>query len=93
MSTVSLCIATYRRQERLAAVLDDLTRQTRPPDEVVVVDNGSTDASVDVALVSGGRVVEEPRPGYGSALLAGMALVGSLIVAATLLRRPSLLTA
>jgi succinoglycan biosynthesis protein ExoM len=39
MSTVSLCIATYRRQERLAAVLQDLTRQTRLPDEVVVVDN------------------------------------------------------
>jgi succinoglycan biosynthesis protein ExoM len=39
MSTVSVCIATYRRAERLAAVLDDLTRLTRLPDEVVVVDN------------------------------------------------------
>jgi succinoglycan biosynthesis protein ExoM len=39
MSTVSLCIATYRRPERLAAVLDDLTQQRRLPDEVVVVDN------------------------------------------------------
>ena len=39
MSTISVCIATYRRAERLAAVLDDLTRQTRVPDEVVVVDN------------------------------------------------------
>jgi succinoglycan biosynthesis protein ExoM len=39
MRTVSVCIATYRRAERLAAVLDDLTRQTRLPDEVVVVDN------------------------------------------------------
>jgi succinoglycan biosynthesis protein ExoM len=42
MSTVSLCIATYRRPERLAAVLEDLTRQTRLPDEVVVVDNDAT---------------------------------------------------
>lgn len=39
MSTVSLCIATYRRTERLAAVLADVARQSRPPDEVVVVDN------------------------------------------------------
>lgn len=39
MSTVSLCIATYRRPERLACVLEDLTQQTRLPDEVVVVDN------------------------------------------------------
>jgi len=39
MSTVSLCIATYRRPERLAAVLDDLAQQQRLPDEVVIVDN------------------------------------------------------
>jgi hypothetical protein len=39
--------------------------------EVVVVDNGSTDASAQVAMASGGRVVEEAVPGYGSALLAG----------------------
>jgi succinoglycan biosynthesis protein ExoM len=48
MSTVSVCIATYRRAERLAAVLDDLTRQTRLPDEVVVVDN---DAAASARLV------------------------------------------
>lgn len=35
----SVCIATYRRQERLAALLDDLLQQELPPDEVVVVDN------------------------------------------------------
>jgi succinoglycan biosynthesis protein ExoM len=45
MSTVSLCIATYRRPERLAAVLDDLTRQTRVPDEVVVVDNDAAESA------------------------------------------------
>lgn len=39
MSTVSLCIATYRRPDRLAAVLEDLTHQIRVPEEVVVVDN------------------------------------------------------
>lgn len=36
---VSLCIATYRRPERLAALLDDLIAQKRWPDDVVVVDN------------------------------------------------------
>ncbi|HEY3659480.1 MAG TPA: glycosyltransferase family 2 protein [Steroidobacteraceae bacterium] len=52
MNTVSLCIATYRRPERLAVVLDDLTRQTRPPDEVVVVDNDAAGSA---------RVVVEQR--------------------------------
>jgi succinoglycan biosynthesis protein ExoM len=37
--TISVCIATYRRLDRLAAVLDDLSRQTLVPMEVVVVDN------------------------------------------------------
>jgi succinoglycan biosynthesis protein ExoM len=54
MNTVSLCIATYCRPERLAAVLDDLTRQTRPPDEIVVVDNdpaGSARVVVEQRLI------------------------------------------
>jgi succinoglycan biosynthesis protein ExoM len=38
---VSVCIATYRRSDRLRAVLADLARQARPPDQVVVVDNDS----------------------------------------------------
>lgn len=36
---ISICIATYRRPERLAALLDDLVAQQRAPQEVVVVDN------------------------------------------------------
>jgi succinoglycan biosynthesis protein ExoM len=36
---VSICIATYRRPERLAALLEDLARQRRLPEQVVVVDN------------------------------------------------------
>jgi len=36
---LSVCIATYRRNERLAEVLDDLRKQTLLPDQVVVVDN------------------------------------------------------
>jgi succinoglycan biosynthesis protein ExoM len=36
---VSVCLATYMRNERLAAVLADLGQQDRPPQQVVVVDN------------------------------------------------------
>ena len=39
--------------------------------EVVVVDNGSTDRSAEVARAAGARVVEEPRRGYGSAYRRG----------------------
>jgi succinoglycan biosynthesis protein ExoM len=53
---VSVCIATHRRMDRLAAVLDDLVRQERLPDEVVVVDNdasGSARTVVEQRLAAG----------------------------------------
>ena len=39
--------------------------------EVIVVDNGSTDNTADMAASAGARVIFEPRAGYGSACLAG----------------------
>jgi glycosyltransferase involved in cell wall biosynthesis len=49
--------------------------------EVVVVDNGSTDGSGQLAAEAGARVVVEPRRGYGSAYLAGFeAARGSFIL-------------
>ncbi|MGA2862773.1 MAG: hypothetical protein ABSF31_13620 [Steroidobacteraceae bacterium] len=35
---VSVCVVTHRRVERLHAVLQDLARQRRLPEQVVVVD-------------------------------------------------------
>jgi hypothetical protein len=43
------------------------------PGEVVVADNDSEDASAELAVGAGARVVHEPRRGYGSAYLAGFA--------------------
>jgi glycosyltransferase involved in cell wall biosynthesis len=43
------------------------------PGEVIVVDNGSTDRSVELAEQAGARVVYEHRRGYGSAYLRGLA--------------------
>ncbi|HXI03632.1 MAG TPA: glycosyltransferase family 2 protein [Candidatus Saccharimonadales bacterium] len=39
--------------------------------EVLVVDNGSSDRSAQVAASEGAHVIHEPRRGYGAALLAG----------------------
>ncbi|MGH8020296.1 MAG: glycosyltransferase family 2 protein [Opitutaceae bacterium] len=42
------------------------------PGEVIVADNGSTDASREVATAQGARVVTAEAKGYGSALMAGI---------------------
>jgi len=53
---LSVCIATYRRNDRLAEVLGDLRQQTLLPDQVVVVDNDSAGGARPVieALRAGG---------------------------------------
>ncbi|CAM3872585.1 glycosyltransferase family 2 protein [Smaragdicoccus niigatensis] len=53
-----------------------------PPEySVIVVDNGSTDATAEVATAWGARVVHEPQPGYGAAVLAGIATVTTPLTA------------
>ncbi len=49
--------------------------------EVVVVDNGSTDGTADVARSFGARVVAESRPGYGAAVHAGVEAATTDLVA------------
>ncbi|MEA3162070.1 MAG: succinoglycan biosynthesis protein ExoM [Gammaproteobacteria bacterium] len=44
-SQVTVCMATFKRNERLRAVLDDLARQDRLPNRIVVVDNDPAGAA------------------------------------------------
>jgi len=51
--------------------------------EVVVADNGSTDKSVEIALVLGARIVHQSVRGYGAALMQGIeAARGQFVVIA-----------
>lgn len=47
----------------------------------IVVDNGSTDGSADVALALGATVVSEPRRGFGAAVHAGIVAAEADVVA------------
>jgi glycosyltransferase involved in cell wall biosynthesis len=47
--TVSVIVPVFDTERYLAAALDSIVAQTRRADEVIVVDDGSTDASVTIA--------------------------------------------
>ena len=47
-------------------------------DQIVVADNGSRDATVDVAKASGATVVREPERGYGAACQTGIAALDAI---------------
>jgi glycosyltransferase involved in cell wall biosynthesis len=68
----------------LLAALDSLATQSQPPSEVVVVDDGSSDGSMDIVAGSnlrGLRVVTGPRAGLAAALSAGLAAASHDLVA------------
>jgi glycosyltransferase involved in cell wall biosynthesis len=68
---ISVVVPVLDDAEFLENCLRSLALQNRPPDEVVVVDNGCTDHSVEVALDWGARVVTELRPGVTAASARG----------------------
>ncbi len=69
--SVSVVIPVKDDASALRRCLEHLARQTVPPSEVVVVDNGSVDDSAAVASAYGARVVAEPRVGIPAAAATG----------------------
>lgn len=54
-------VPAYNEQETVGDTVRSLLGGTRPPDEVVVIDDCSTDATADVAASAGARVIRPPR--------------------------------
>lgn len=69
--TVSVIIPVKDDDAELARCLDALARQTRTADEVIVVDNGSSDNSPAVALSAGATLIRCHQPGIPAASAAG----------------------
>ena len=70
---VSVVVPCLNEADAIPAVVREVLAQD--VDEVIVVDNGSTDATAVRALEAGAMVVSEPRRGYGRACAAGVAAV------------------
>ena len=71
--TSSLIIITLNRAALLQRTLLSLTRQSRPIDEIIVVDNGPTRDTEQVVSAFAARYVPEPKRGYGHARNRGLA--------------------
>ena len=62
--TVSVVIPAHDAERTLGAVLAALGEQDAPPDEVIVVDDASTDATAEIAARAGATVVRNEQPLY-----------------------------
>lgn len=78
MTGITAVVVTYNRMDKVTTVIDHLLAQTRPPDQVLVVDNASTDGTADALApyVAGDRIdvlrLPENTGGAGG-FAAGMA--------------------
>jgi len=73
---ISVVIPTYNYAHYLAYALDSVLTQTRPPDEIIVVDDGSTDNTRDVLARYEHRIryVYQPNAGLSAARNTGTKL-------------------
>ncbi len=85
--TVSVIIPVYNGERFLAEAIQSVLNQTLPPDEIIVVDDGSTDGSAAIvaALPSPPKIdlilVRQPNQGPAAARNRGIVLASGDLVA------------
>jgi glycosyltransferase involved in cell wall biosynthesis len=82
VSLVSVVIPVFNGERFLAAAIESVLGQTYRPVEVIVVDDGSTDAGAAVARAfEGVRVIEQAQAGPGAARNRGVAAANGELLA------------
>jgi SAM-dependent methyltransferase len=75
---VAVVVTTYNHAGYLGAALDSVVAQSHPVDEIVVVDDGSSDDPAAVVAHYGGvRLIRQPNAGLASARNRGLEAVGT----------------
>ena len=76
MSKVSVIIPNYNRAEIIGETIENMLSQTLPPHEVIVVDDGSSDTSIEVIKGFGSKIklLKQVNKGPGAARNAGIKL-------------------
>lgn len=81
--TISVIIPAYNEEKYLPRTLESISKQLRTPEEIIVVDGGSSDKTVAVAKKFGAKVLVETRRGIGFARQQGLKKALGDIVAFT----------
>ena len=76
---LSVVIPALNEERHLGQLLSDIKRQSRRPEELIVVDAGSTDATVHIAQKSGAVVLHSEPPVARGRNLGGYSAKGDLI--------------
>lgn len=84
--TAAVVIPCLDEEDSIGLLVSDVQEAASQPGmpvrvvDILVVDNGSTDATASVAAKAGATVVPEPRRGYGRACLTGIEAAGDVDV-------------
>ncbi len=79
---ISVIIPVYNGERFIAGAIRSALAQTRGPDEIIVADDGSTDASADIAAsFEGVTVLSLPHRGGSAALNSGLAAASADLIA------------
>lgn len=83
MTTVAVVVPSYQHARWVGEAVESALAQTRKPDDVVVVDDGSTDGSLDVLRGFGSRIrlLAGAHEGVGAAYNKGLAAISTDLVA------------
>ena len=73
-AVIKVIIPALNEARAIAQVLAEIPEQIS---EIIVVDNGSTDETADIAKAAGATCLSEPKPGYGRACLRGLSYVAT----------------
>ncbi len=80
---ISVVIPAFNEEKNIAACLRSILDQKRPAEEIVVVDNNSTDRTAEIARGLGARVVKKSEKGIAHARNAGFDSATGEIIART----------
>ncbi len=80
--SIAVLIPCYNYERYIAEAIDSVLYQSRPADEIIVVDDGSTDRSAEIAASYGQRItlIRQSNAGHAAALRTAFAMSSATVI-------------